>query len=404
MRRIGKMKVLVAAFALLLLSGCGRQTKMVNMKEYTSPNGTFSIEADESWTTGDDEMDNWLTLKASIGQDSVIVMQFPKKGGLLAGYSSLGEVIEFLEESNSLSDKVEMSKPENAEFSNIEAYTYKMTQDGYTAEICAVYGETDYAHYALIYTEAKLKSRNKDYFEKVCASFKENADAIEKRSASMADVSDTLRWFNASNSMLIYLNGLDYRLYGGLEPNETSQGIAKQILDNGWGVTDKESANEALSWLLAEGQRAEYAEEMEFLTECGIAEVEERDRASFLYENFEMSEEEAQIYANWYSRYEESGEDAAAGWDYSRALSQLANFYLAGYYTYEEALDASIDVAKRIQTSFDSWDDYMESYFTGYEYWGNGNSEDRREIYHDLQRADDNPYSIDFHTNLEKSW
>ena len=405
MKKIGKMKVLAAVSAFLLLStGCGKQAKEVNMREYASPDGTYSIEADESYTTADMGMDNWLGLGAPGGLDSVAVMQFPKKGGFLGGWSSLSEAIEFMEESNEFFDKKEMSKPECAELNNIEAYTYKMTQDGYTAEIRAVYGETDYAHYLLMYTGAELKGNGADYFEKVCASFKENADVIEEMSASAADVSDTLRWFNASNSMLIYVNGWDYRLYGGLEPNETSQEVAKQILDNSWGVTDKTSADEILDWLLSEGHRTEFVEEMEFLVECGIAEEEKEERASFLYENFEISEEDAQTFADWYNEYEESGEDVVSGWDYNRALSQLANFYLAGYYTLEEALDASLDVAKMIQGSFDSWDDYMESYFTGYEYWSEESSEDRRGVYEELQSAADNPFGVDFKTTLERSW
>ena len=94
----------------------------------------------------------------------------------------------------------------------------------------------------------------------------------------------------------------------------------------------------------------------------------------------------------------------ALGWDYNRALSQLANFYLAGYYTLEEALDYSLNIAEMIQTSFDSWDDYMESYFTGYEYWAEESSEERRGVYTELQNAGDNPFSVDFKTKLERSW
>lgn len=399
------MKAVAAGITLLLvLAGCGKQAKEVNMKEYTSPDGTYSIEADESNTITDMGMENWLGLELDGGLDSVAVMQFPKKGGFLSGFSSLAEVITFVEDSNELSDKKEMAKPENAELSGIEAYTYEMTQDGYTAELCAVYGETDYAHYLLMYTESKVKRYNDDYFGKVCASFKENADVIGEKAASAADVPDTIRWFNASNSMLVYVNGWDYQLYGGLEADETGQEIAKQILDNSWGVTDKDSADETLDWLLSEGHRTEFADEMEYLVECGIAEVAVEDRASFLYENFEVTEDEAQTFANWYNRYEEYGEDAASGWDYNRALSQLANFYLAGYYTLEEALDASLNVAEMIQASFDSWDDYMESYFTGYEYWSEENSEERRGVYAELQSAADNPFSVDFKTVLERSW
>lgn len=401
MKKNGKMKVIVVVSVLLLLmTGCGKQAKVVNMKEYASPDGTYSIEADESSTVMDMGMDNWLGLESDGGRDSMLVMQFPKQGGFLGGWSNLAEVIEFAEESNELTDKKEMSKPENAELSNIEAYTYKMTQDGYTAEICAVFGETDYAHYLLMYSEAKLKSHGDDYFGNICASFKEDAEVIGEKSASVEEVSDTLRWFNASNSMLIYVNNWDYKLYGGMEPGETSQEVAKQVLDNSWEVTDKDSADETLDWLLNEGHRTEFAEEMEYLVECGISEIEESERASFLYENFEISEADAQVYT-WYAGYEQRGEDAVSGWDYNRALSQIANFYLAEYYTLEEALDASLDVAEIIQASFDSWDDYMESYFTGYEYWSGEGSEERRGVYQELQNAQDNPFGVDFNTRLE---
>ena len=70
----------------------------------------------------------------------------------------------------------------------------------------------------------------------------------------------------------------------------------------------------------------------------------------------------------------------------------------------EEALDASLEVAKIIQGSFASWDDYMESYFTGYEYWAEEESTQRRGIYKGLQEAADNPFAVDFKTELEKSW
>ena len=35
------------------------------------------------------------------------------------------------------------------------------------------------------------------------------------------------------------------------------------------------------------------------------------------------------------------GENAITGWDYSRALSLMGYYYLAGYYSEQEALDKS---------------------------------------------------------------
>lgn len=143
---------------------------------------------------------------------------------------------------------------------------------------------------------------------------------------------------------------------------------------------------------------------MAYLEESGIAEIPAEERADFMLENFDVDEQEAQNYADWYAVYEEKGEDAIAGWDYSRAMSLLGYYYLAGYYTEEEALNVSFELAQTIQGAFDSWDSFMESYFAGYEYWAEESSEERRGIYADLKAASDSPYSVDFNLTLEKTW
>ena len=140
----------------------------------------------------------------------------------------------------------------------------------------------------------------------------------------------------------------------------------------------------------------------------GMDEIAPEDRAAFMLENYDISEEGAEFYADWYNKWDEyEGEnkgDVVWGWDLNRALSQIANCYLAGYYTLEEALDLSLDIASMIQGTYDSWDDYMESYLTGYEDWAEESSDERREVYEDLKKAADNPFSVDFNTELEKSW
>lgn len=407
MKKIRKLKVPAAIFALLLLTACGKQVNTVNMKEFTSQDGTYSLKADENYVEADNMgMENWLELDSPDKLDSgaLAVMQFPKKGGLIGGYSSLKEVITFTEESNDLSGGSKTDAPTGTVFHNIEAYIYEITENDHTYEIDVVYGETDYAHYMLMNVESKLKPHADDYFGAVCASLKENTEIIEAKMSTDTKLPDTIRWFNASNAILIDANRWDYQIYGGLEPNEANQTAAKYVLDNSWGVTDKDSADETLEWLLSEGHRIDFTADMEILESAGIGGIDEDERAAFLLENFDLDENGAEYYARWYGRYEEYGEDAASGWDYNRALSQLANFYLAGYYTLEEALDASLLIAETVQESFDSWDDYMESYFTGYEYWSEGDSDARREIYEKLQSASDNPYSVDFNVRLEKSW
>jgi hypothetical protein len=143
---------------------------------------------------------------------------------------------------------------------------------------------------------------------------------------------------------------------------------------------------------------------MSYLAECGLSEIEEGSRKDFILENFDISDEEADFYVTFFAMYEQYGAEAIDAWDYCRALNLMGFFYLAGYYTETEALDGSLEIAKTLQGKFDSWDALVESYLRGYEYWAEESSDERREIYEDLKKRDDNPYSVDYNTELVKSW
>ena len=121
-----------------------------------------------------------------------------------------------------------------------------------------------------------------------------------------------------------------------------------------------------------------------------------------MLENFDIETEVAEMYVNCYKAYTERGENCIAGWDYCRALNLMSYYYVAGYYTEEEALDKSLEIAETAQPLFTSWDDLIDSYMYGYEYWAEESSDERREIYEDLKKRDDNPYSVDYNTELVK--
>ncbi len=219
-----------------------------------------------------------------------------------------------------------------------------------------------------------------------------------------APTSDTIQWFNNTHAVLTVLNQRDYWVYGGDSPNIAEKTIAKALLENTWDVTDRASADESLQWLLEEGHRIPLAEELAYLAEIGLADVSEDQRAEAILSSFDLDEQQAEQYAEWFSLYEQHGENAAAAWDYSRAMWLLSYYYLADYYTLEESLDQSLALAETIQTTFDSWDSFMESYFAGYEYWSEESSDERRDIYEDLKSSSDNPFALDWNTTLEKTW
>ena len=98
------------------------------------------------------------------------------------------------------------------------------------------------------------------------------------------------------------------------------------------------------------------------------------------------------------------GEKAIDGWDYCRALNLLGYYYTAGYYTDTEALDKSLEIAQKVQEEFGSWDELIDSYMVGYEYWGEESSDERKAVYEELKGKEDNPYTVDFKMTLEKTW
>lgn len=216
--------------------------------------------------------------------------------------------------------------------------------------------------------------------------------------------SDTERWINASYAILTELNNQDYTLYGGMKINELNKQIQIASLEEWWGVTDRQTADETLEWALTEGHRADFKELMEYLDELGMSELGEEDWLPFIIYCFEVDDDEAQYLVDMYTMYDEYGEHAIDAWDYCRALNLASFYYVAGYYTREEALDKSLEIAKEFQAMYSSWDELVDSYLRGYEYWAEESSDERRAVYEEIKGRDNNPYAVDYNTTLEKTW
>ncbi|MCI8659123.1 MAG: DUF1266 domain-containing protein [Lachnospiraceae bacterium] len=396
---------LTALTSAVILQGCGAKSQedyLAKMKEFSTPDKTASIYLDQNWSEEDLQMDCWLGAGSKKGDKAVVLMQFPKSGSN-AMASSMDEVTSLLESSYNVSDKKETEAPSVSELSNVSAFTCKMTADGVTGGAYLVYGETDYAYYALSYIADKLTDGDMVSFKASCSKFHEEAPEIEDNFTS--EMSDTIRWFNASYAILTKVNNWDYNLFGGLPANEDSAKTIQPLLTEWWDVTDRATADETLNWILTEGHRLDFAENMQTLESIGVtADTPTEELVTLLTDEYSFDEEEAQSYANAYTMYTEFGENAISGWDYCRAMNLLGYYFTAGYYTEQEALDKSLEIAQTMQPLFESWDDLVDSYLRGYEYWAGGDSQERRTVYEDLKAASDNPYAIDFKMNLEKTW
>ncbi len=403
MERLRRTAALVIVLG-LLLAGCGSSGKEIVFKEFVSDDGTVSIQMDESWAVekvnDENGSEGWISAFTEDDSEGVVVMQLSKS--VYGVGTDMDKWKEIIESTYPMSEMEDMEEPSVPGMNVDSAYSCVVTADGVKGAGRVVYGDTDYAFYCILYAAPKIDDKREEYFQKVCASFQENAPEIEN--ASVVETTDTIQWFNNTCAVLTAVNSWDYTMFGGLPANEASKQITQALLDNWWGVTDRASADETMDWLLAEGHRASFTDDMEYLEQAGAGEVPAEERVDFFLENFDIDVEEAENYAVWYGFYETYGDNALLGWDYSRAMSILGNYYLSGYYTEAEALDKSMEVAKMIQESFDSWDDFMESYFVGYEYWAEESSEERRGIYEEMKAQADSPYNVDWNLTFEKTW
>ena len=169
--------------------------------------------------------------------------------------------------------------------------------------------------------------------------------------ACSQEKSDTVRWFNATHAILTATNQGDVEIYGGEKPSAGAKQTYRNMLKEWWDITNKEQLVETI---------------------ITLAETN-------------------------------SPKDVAA-WDYSRAFGLLSAGYLAEYLTREQALNMSLELAKKVQPLYHSWDEFFEGYFKGYEQWSEKSSELRRKTYQLIKNYDNSPYNLPWNLELKKDW
>lgn len=240
---------------------------------------------------------------------------------------------------------------------------------------------------------------------------------IKKEQQGTEELPETILWFNATYAPLTYSNGWNWRLLGGLEPTEENRELSRRLLVNSWSVRDRESALETTKNLLQDGHRRkclDYTKEME---EWGILELEGEEFVEQILEKNLGSE--VGRYAVAYLMHQEQIEpEYIAAWDLCRVNQLYADYYFCGYMTYEEAMDASLANSLNLQELYGSWEEMVEAYLWGYQFWqgepiGNVSgyefeydspTQERRHYYEMLRELEDGPYTLDWNMELKKSW
>lgn len=259
-------------------------------------------------------------------------------------------------------------------------------------------------------------------------------DGGEKRPATMADLlqqsgnvpevaaapelPDTVLWFNATYACLTYTNGCDWRWVGGMEPTEENADKAEYLLYSSWNVSDRKSGVEAVNKLLGGGHRTKCQECMDDLEAWGLLELGETRFAEEITRiavgertDIDLGDVPGRYVVAYYMYHSGIGAEYIAAWDFCRVNQLYADFYLCGFMEYEEAMDASLENSLRLQKMYDSWDEMMDAYMMGYQFWQgdleiteDSPTKERRSYYEMLKNSGDSPYELDWNMELKKSW
>lgn len=230
-------------------------------------------------------------------------------------------------------------------------------------------------------------------------------------SESETDASpDTVLWFNATYAPLTYSNAGNWRLVGGVQPSTYNKKLVQALILRDWDIQDRDSALKTVEWLKKEGHRARCQEYMEELQEMGMLDM---DAETFLQALMDTGIEENLFrYVMVYDMYH-NGQDAnaIAAWDLCRVNQLYGDFYICGYMTYEEAMDASLENSLVLQKMYPSWEAMVGSYMMGYQFWQSDPclTEDsptlkRYGYYEILLETENGPYTLDWDMELTKSW
>lgn len=235
-------------------------------------------------------------------------------------------------------------------------------------------------------------------------------------SLKQADVEcDTLQWLNATYAMFVHSTGCDYHLIAGYsDESDEGKDDIKRGLEESWGITDRQTTIDTLTWLALEGHVATYSSYIQIIEENGWQDCTAEEIGDYLWEDPEVMELSIED-TEWLLRtfgaakdaYDICGDNGIDAWDYCRIMQICGDCYFAGYLTLEECLTIQLATARVIQHEFDSWQEMNDSYYYGYVFWVDDEfaSYFRKAAYDELMEMDDSPYKIlDFDMPLEEFW
>lgn len=177
------------------------------------------------------------------------------------------------------------------------------------------------------------------------------------------EIPQPILWVNGTYAVLGKINMWNPKIFGGFG-DVASKIECKPALKNSWGVKNKQDLDETIQELV-EGMHNN-----SLVSKVYDSEINTLSREEFEEEMKKLDKKEVVTYfTNMYNIYEKFGDNAILGWDLSRATSLCSMGCKAGFYTYQEGLTKALEISRQIQSTFNSWDEFHESYMAGYLFW-----------------------------------
>ena len=150
-----------------------------------------------------------------------------------------------------------------------------------------------------------------------------------------------------------------------VEPrDQDNMDMVRSILEQYWGVEDRDGLIDTLRYLMTGGHAKDYMEALEVISASGSAadlhtEDMDEDDIAVCDSRFEFTK----AYAG------QIGPMMLRGWDLGRAANVTRWGYFVGYISEQEAWDILDQIADGCLSAFDSWTSYAQSYIFGSMYW-----------------------------------
>lgn len=233
---------------------------------------------------------------------------------------------------------------------------------------------------------------------------------IMNPSDSTKSSTETVRFINGTYAVITKLNGCDYNKIGGYEKTKTYVESVNKTLKEWWDITNLNKGMKTINQLTSDKGMHNEA----FLEEVKNYGIDKMSQTDFHQNLAKITDPKQVIHLKLlYNAYNDFGENALMAWDLGRANFLLGDFYIIGYLDQNTTLAKSLEITKRIQKTFKSWEEFNKSYMYGYQYWSNEDPSDlnpssmyqkRKKIIEDLKADPNSPFQINWNTVLKKDW